>query len=227
MLSNEKKMKMLKVVRIIKNVCTGVVCLAIFAAAVIGVYKFKNKDKINEQSEAADVFAEEMNITVYDVKHQMSPIGEMATYKYEYKGHEKIEDSIEVADSWNIPFTEHTIDIEYSGEIKAGYEMDDIDLSVDTERKVINVVLPEVQVLNNNVNTYSTIDKNNVLNPIESDEAQGYLDGVVEPKELEKAKEEGLYDKAEEHAKEIIKNQLSYFEKFGYSVEFPESISTK
>lgn len=227
MLSNEKKMKMLKGLRIFKNVCTVVVCLTIFAAAVIGVYKIKNRDKATEQPEATDVFAEDMDVTVYDVKHQMSPIGEMATYEYTYEGHEKIEDSIAVSDSWNIPFTEHTIDIEYSGVIKAGYEMDDMDLSVDTERKVINVVLPEVQVLDNYVDTYSTVDKNNVFNPIESDEAQEYLDGVVEPKELNKAEEEGIYEEAEEHAKELIKDQLSYFEKFGYSVEFPENITTK
>lgn len=227
MLKYETKQKMLNGFKVFKNVCTAIVSVAILAVVVIGVYKFKTKDKVDEQPEATEVFAEAVDVTVYDVKRQMSPIGEMATYEQTYEGHEKIEDYREAFGKWNVPLTKHTVDIQYDGVVKVGYEMKDVDLSVDTENKVINVVLPEVQVLDNYVDTYSTVDDNNIFNPIKSDEAQEYLDGIVEPRELKEAEEDGIYEKASENAQELIKNQLSYFEKFGYSVEFPETITTK
>ena len=227
MLSHESKTKIIKGLQVFKNICTVIVVLAIVGYLSIGFYKIKTKDKVEEQPEATEVFAETVDVTVYDVKRQMSPIGELATYERTYEGHEKLEDNITAFKKWNVPLTKHTIDIQYNGVIKVGYEMKDIDLSVDTERKVINVVLPEVQVLDNYVDTYSTVDDNNVFNPIESDEAQNYLDSEVEPKELKNAEEDGIYEEAEENAKKLIKNELSYFEKFGYTIEFPESITTK
>ena len=227
MLKYETKQKMLNGFKVFKNVCTAIVTVAILAVVVIGVYKLKTKDKVDEQPEATEVFAEAVDVTVYDVKRQMSPIGEMATYEQTYEGHEKIEDYREAFGKWNVPLTKHTVDIQYDGVVKVGYEMKDVDLSVDTENKVINVVLPEVQVLDNYIDTYSTVDDNNIFNPIKSDEAQEYLDGIVEPRELKEAEEDGIYEKASENAQELIKNQLSYFGKFGYSVEFPETITTK
>ena len=227
MLSYEKKQKMINGFKTFRNICTAIVILVIVSFVSIGVYKIKTKDKVEEKSEAAEVFAETVDVTVYDVKRHMSPIGELATYEQTYEGHEKMEDYVEAFGKWNVPFTKHTIDIQYDGVLKVGYEMKDIDVSVDTDEKVINVVLPEVQVLDNYVDTYSTVDDNNVFNPIESDEAQNYLDSVVEPKELKEAEEAGIYQKAEENAKELIKNELCYFEKFGYTVKFPETVKTK
>lgn len=227
MLKYETKQKMINGFKVFKNVCTIIVVVAILATASIGIYKFKTKDKAEEQPEATEVFAEAVDVTVYDVKRQMNPIGEMATYEQTYEGHEKIEDYREAFGKWNVPLTKHTVDIQYDGVVKVGYEMKDVDLSVDTENKVINVVLPEVQVLDNYVDTYSTVDDNNIFNPIKSDEAQEYLDGIVEPRELKEAEEDGIYEKAYENAQELIKNQLSYFEKFGYRVEFPKTITTK
>ncbi|MCR5633008.1 MAG: DUF4230 domain-containing protein [Eubacterium sp.] len=227
MLNNEINKKFKKGVKLFKNICTAIVVVFVIGAISIGGYKLKNHWNKSEEPEASNVFAEEVDVTVYDVKEQLKPIGELATYGFDYEGKEKIEDSIEAFDKWDVPLTKHTIDVEYEGKIKVGYEMKDIDLSVDNKNQVINVVLPEPQVLDNYIDTYSTVDKNNVLNPIESDEAQDYLDNIVEPKELAAAEEQGIYEKAEENAQDLIKDQLSYFEKHGYTVEFPESVPTK
>lgn len=187
------------------------------AEPIISAIKGDEDDDREEDNKR--LFTESTDITVYDVKRQMSPIGELATYKMTYDGKEKIEDYAQLW-NWNVPLTKHTIDVEYNGVIKVGYEMRDIDISVDSDKKVINVVLPKVKVLDNYIDTYETVDDNNIINSIKSDEVENYLDEMVKPKELEKAIENGIYEDAEENAKITIMEQLSYFEKYGFTIEF-------
>lgn len=125
----------------------------------------------------------------------------------------------------NVPLTKHTIDVEYNGVIKVGYEVRDIDISVDSENLIINVVLPKAKVLDNYIETYETVDDDNLINSIKSDEVERYLDDVVEPKELEEAIENGIYEDAEENAKKLIMDELSYFEKYGFTIEFSKSLT--
>ena len=224
MLKYNAQQKVVRGIKIFKNVSSIIVIVVLIALVSIGIYKIRSNNKAESNKDASEVFAESVDFTVYDVKHQLSPIGEVASYKDDYEGREKIEGSRKYFKT----LTKHSIDIEYKGVIKAGYEMKDIDLSVDTDRKVISVTLPEVQVLDNYIDSWNTIEEhNNILNTIKSDEVQLYLDNNVEPRELEDSIERGLYEKAEENAKEEISKQLSYFEKFGYTVEFSTTSLSK
>lgn len=53
------------------------------------------------------------------------------------------------------------------------------------------------------------------------------IDPEVKPRELEKTIENGIYEDAEENAKKVIKDQLSYFEKYGFDIEFSQSLTEK
>ena len=100
-----------------------------------------------------------------------------------------------------------------------------IKTAFDFENLIINVVLPKAKVLDNYIETYETVDDDNLINSIKSDEVERYLDDVVEPKELEEAIENGIYEDAEENAKKLIMDELSYFEKYGFTIEFSNSLT--
>ncbi|SCY47283.1 Protein of unknown function [Lachnospiraceae bacterium XPB1003] len=204
--------------------------IIVSSLCVIGVIKvvvpfFSNMIDDSDDKKAKNPFKESTDITVYDVKRQLSPIAELATYQMTYDGKEKIEDYKQLGD-WNVPLTKHTIDVDYQGVIKVGFDMDDVDISVDTDEMVIYVVLPRVEVLDHYV-TYESDDDNNIINSIKSDEVENYLNEEVKPRELEKAIENGIYEDAEENAKKVIKDQLSYFEKYEFDIEFSQSLTDK
>lgn len=227
MLNNKMKNKESKGFKVFKSGCTILGTAVIVVVLLAGAYKLGLLNNIlGSEAEAADIFEETVDVTVYDVRHELQPIGEMVTAEYAYEGKEKIEDSLSIGNQ-DLFFTKHTIDVDYNGVIKAGYEMDDVDITIDVNDKVINITLPEAQIFDNYVDTYTTIENNNIINNIKSDEVQTYIDEVIEPRELEEAEKDGIYDLAEESAKDQMKKQLGYFEKFGYSIEFSSSTTTK
>ena len=167
-----------------------------------------------------EALVEKIVISESDVRHQMMPIGELATFEDPYDGDDEIEDYSQLW-GWDVPFTKHTVKYKYEGVIKVGYQVKNIDIRVDNENQVIYVTLPKPEVLDNYVDTYYTTDeKNNIINAIESDEVQKRIDEVIEPERLKEAEENGLYDRAEQTAIDIIESQLRTFEKEGYRVEF-------
>lgn len=60
------------------------------------VFGDESEDDEKDDHKKREIFTESTDITVYDVKKQLSPIGELATYKMTYDGHEKIEDYAQV-----------------------------------------------------------------------------------------------------------------------------------
>lgn len=163
-------------------------------------------------------FAPRQEITVVTVERRLSAIGELATYAMEYSGYTEEESARQVF-GLKIPGTRHTVKIAYSGTIKAGYEVADIAVRVDAAAGVIHITLPEVKVISNAIDEGSLqyVEKNNIFNPIKGDAAAQYLDDI-RAKELEKAVEMGLYEKAEENAQAIIAEKLADYR--GWTVAF-------
>lgn len=163
-------------------------------------------------------FSPRQEITVVTVERRLSAIGELATYAMQYSGYTEEESSRRVL-GLKIPGTRHTVKIAYSGMIKAGYEIADIDVAVDAAAGAIRIRLPEVKVVSNAIDEDSLqyVEKNNIFNPIKGDAAAQYLDDIRK-KELDKAVEMGLYDKAEENAKVIIAEKLADYR--GWTVTF-------
>ena len=201
-----------------------------FAALIVAFGAFntiRKAKKYDEQEmrkeiieENQDLLTEKVEVTVYDVDHSLEKADEIITYKDNYGGRDKIEDCKQI---WghNLSITKHEIDMSYTGTIAVGYEMEDVKVTIDQDNRTIKVYLPEAKILYNNIETCESKDDNNILNPIKSDEVQTHLDEVVKPKALEQAEERGIYESAEENAKETISSTLKQFEEYGYSIEFP------
>ena len=164
------------------------------------------------------LFAPRQEITVVTVERRLSAIGELATYAMEYSGYTE-EESARSVFGVKVPGTRHAVKIAYSGTIKAGYEIADIAVRVDAGAGVIHIALPEVKIISNAIDEDSLkyVERNNIFNPIKGDAAAQYLDDIRK-KELDKAVEMGLYEKAEENAQAIIAEKLADYR--GWTVAF-------
>lgn len=189
----------------------GVITIAVIVA-VIGT---KISDGIHDGSEAVTHQVEVTNVTI---EHKLQEIGEMATYEYTYTDMTTIKDTRRLFDKVDIPGTTHSMDMKYSGVIKVGYEVANIQVKMNGNK--IKIELPEAQVLDNYINDEDVEflnENNNPFNPIEPEEGYKYLPEEKQ-RQLEMAEEEGIYDLAEENAKKTITELLSGYE--DYEVEF-------
>ena len=157
-------------------------------------------------------------VTVVDINRKFEAVSEIAVYEYDYSGYEKKTDRRKFL-GLGLPLTKNEVEITYSGQIKVIYDLDKINKRVDNENQIIYIELP-TEVETSNVIEPENIqfkEKDNILNPIKTDDLIDYT-AEIEEKELQKAiDEEQLYELAKEEIKKNIKNALTEFD---YEVVF-------
>lgn len=107
----------------------------------------------------------------------------------------------------DIPFTTKHYIYSYDFEIKAGFDFGEITWKLDEGSKTINVTLPEAKILSTEVLTDSLVvylEENNIFNQMHIEENNEALSEMQEEAK-EKAIDEGIYDKATENAKTLLK----------------------
>lgn len=157
---------------------------------------------------------EEQNVTIITVESALSAIGELATSRWDYCDVAEFENTRQLFKKFNVPFTTNSVEIAYSGVIKAGYQMDDLNITVNNANRKIYVDMPEPQVLDNYIADESieiVKEKNNIFNPVNQEYLMSQLT-TEKNRQLEKALEEGLYQKAREEVEEQIGRRLAGFE---------------
>ncbi|MBQ6371912.1 MAG: DUF4230 domain-containing protein [Oscillospiraceae bacterium] len=164
------------------------------------------------------ILGHETGLTDTMVMEKLQSIGQLVTYSYEYSDVREIKDSRQLF-GWNIPGTTHTIQLKYNGTIKVGYEVADIQVSVDNDTKTIYVTLPDPKVTDNyiDMDSLSYAEQNNIFNPIKGEEITTGLD-TIKAEALEKAEHAGIFELAEGNAKSQISVLFEAFN--GYSVKF-------
>ncbi len=101
--------------------------------------------------------------------------------------------------------------VSYEAKVKAGIDVNQIDLSVDENKKVINITLPEVKITEKNVKIESLdyIFENDKANT-ENVSAKAYRACIADV-EKEASTEDAIFELAEENAKNIIRALISPF----------------
>ena len=185
--------------------------LIVVAALALGYNYYKEQN-------FKGIISHDTGLTDTVVMEKLKEIGQLVTYSYEYSDQREIKDSRQIF-GWNIPGTTHTIQLKYNGIIKVGYEVSDIQISVDNESKTIYVTLPEPKITDNyiDMDNLSYAEQNNIFNPISGDEITGSLD-TIKAEALERAEHAGIYELAKGNAKSQISGLFEAFE--GYSVKF-------
>jgi len=205
--------------KIFSTICTLVTFTVIISLA-IPAYRYIS-DKLKGAENPGFIESSEKDhkiiLTITDVKSELNDIAELMTYSHEYYGTASITDKLEKFDI-EIPGTEHVIKMTYGGEINVGYDLNDVTVDVDNNRKLIKIALGE-QIINNNLpeENVETIERNNMFNKIRADEVTNKL-REIKSQEYIKAMQLGIKDKAKENAEKIITDKLADFE--GYEVKF-------
>ena len=213
--------------KIMRSICSLILTLALLAICVLGFnYVLEQKNiafaeqmsELSTQLEEALQFQESLAVDNMKVEEKLSQIGELATSAFEYSGEKTIENTRQMM-GVNIPGTTNRVKLEYSGVIKVGYDIAEIEYSVDQEAKLIMIDLPMPKVLDNYIKLdgLKCTDNNNILNPIGSEDIIGYFT-EIEAEELKSAIDKGIYQQAEEKLRSIIVNFMAAFPE--YSVVF-------
>ena len=181
----------------------GRVLFRIILLAVIVVLLMLGWNEIKTR-QFVGILGHDTGLTDTMVMEKLQSIGQLVTYSYEYSDVREIKDSRQLF-RWNIPGTTHTIQLKYNGTIKVGYEVADIQVSVDNDTKTIYVTLPDPKVTDNyiDMDTLSYAEQNNIFNPIKGDEITSGLD-TIKAEALEKAEHAGIYELAEGNSKSQI-----------------------
>ena len=136
---------------------------------------------------------------------EIKAIGELATMEYMYTNAAKFSDSRQFF-RWNIPFTQKAFVTKWDGVIKAGIDVQKIEITLKEETKLILIHLPKAEILSHDPdrNSVEVLDeKNGLFNQVKVED-QVKFDLACEEEMNQRAIDNGLLEKAEENAKNII-----------------------
>lgn len=175
----------------------------------------------------ASITKEKTQVTDKLLYQQLQQENELSTVKYFYTAMGKYENSIQMGNT-NIPFTKKSFIIAYDGVIKAGIDMDKVQIHVDGKKIMIDVPAAEIlshEVDENSVQVYD--EKNSIFNGLSTEDVINFQKEQKEEME-QRAVNSGILEEAEENAKKSLQSLYNVFLESdeyeeGYLLEFKES----
>lgn len=210
------------IIGLIVGLLAGAITVGIFAARTHREDSARFEELDTELSTTKEALhkayeKEQERLTVTDVKvwDRLAPIGELATYMYEYGNTKKVTNALQGFWGGDIPLTTNEVIFVYSGIIKVGIEMSKLKLTLDRDAMTITIKLPDPEVLDNyiNVDKMECVGSNNIFNPIDVGTVPDYLSDFAQ-EELASAKAQGLFDSAVANTRTVISDLLSVFEEY-------------
>lgn len=154
---------------------------------------------------------------------EINEIGELATMEYLFTDAAEFTDSKQIK-NWNIPFTEKSFILKWDGVIKAGVKLDLVSIEVNEDEKKIVVSVPAAEILSYQIDSDSVEvldEQDNIFNNITVDDKIKF-DAATEDAMKKRAIENGLLEKAQENAEDILLRLLQANPAIGniYTIEF-------
>lgn len=162
-------------------------------------------------------------VLLADVKQ----ISELATASETYTVVEKVEKKNDKVffDLIDVPFTDNFFILAYEGTIKAGVNMDEVQISLDG--KTVHVTMPQAAILSDAIDTSSMKvlhEQAGMFSEIHVEDVAQYLDKSRQ--EAEAAAVSGtVLQKAQENAEMSIKAILEAALPEGYTIEFENTVA--
>lgn len=147
------------------------------------------------------------------IEEKLAKILEVATVKYNYTNVVTYKDNKKISNI-NLPFTNKSFIIKYSGYIKAGVDLNGIETQV-IDPKTVKITLDKPQIFDNVIveeDVYVYDERDSVFNKLTFDDLYDVL--VEEKENMEKEViKKGLLKDAEKNTKELI---ISLLESMGF-----------
>lgn len=143
-----------------------------------------------------------------NIEEKVSELVELSTIKYNYTNVVEYEDSKKLS-GLNIPFTNKKFILKYTGYIKAGIELDDIDIIVP-DRETVKIKMNKAEITENVISeedVYFYDEKESIFNKLTYEELYDVL--IEEKEKMEKeVLEKGILNDAEKNGEKIIYSLL-------------------
>ena len=105
----------------------------------------------------------------------------------------------------DVPFTKALYIVEFDGEIKAGFDLRDADVSPDGDSRVV-VTLPQPEVLSHETGDVELVyEQQNIANPLHAGEESSWIEDQKAAM-VKRAESLGLYDEARQNAEVVFKS---------------------
>ena len=148
------------------------------------------------------------NLLSSKVEENIIKLVELSTVKYNYTNIVEYKDNIQLK-GLNLPLTNKNFIVKYSGYIKAGIDLETIDIKIG-DRNTIEVDLDKAKIIENVISeedVYFFNEKDSIFNKLKFDDLYSVL--IEEKEKMEnEVLEKGLLNDAEKNGEEIIKSLL-------------------
>lgn len=149
----------------------------------------------------------EINLAV--VKSQMNDIKELVVTEYVFTDFERFTDTKKVK-GWSLPGTKKSFSMKWDGIIKAGIDLNDLEMVPDTKAKKIYITIPAAKITSYSIlsDSIEILDESkNIFNPITVSDKISF-DSSTEEKMRNRAIENGILEKAQVQAQFVIRDFL-------------------
>lgn len=146
-------------------------------------------------------------ITSTQLKEQLESVRELVTQKYLYTDADRGEYHKTWIFDWDMPFSDKSFLLRYDGVIKAGIDLNEVEIDVNEDTRTIIVTLPPSRITDHNVpqETIETIEtKDGLFNKVTIDDSNALISERKKVME-EKAVERGLLVDADAEARAVVK----------------------
>lgn len=150
-------------------------------------------------------------ITRDQLSEQLSSLRELVTKEYIYTNAGRKEASKTWLWGWTLPFSDSSLLVTYDGTIKAGIDLNEVQIDVDEDNRTITVTVPASRITDNIIpqETINILEvKDGLFNRITFDDYNKFI-SEEKPGMEEKAIERGLLEEADREARAAIKAFLS------------------
>lgn len=153
------------------------------------------------------------------ITQQLKSVSELTTLEYYYTNIGKFENNIDF-NGWNIPLTTKEFVLSYDGIIKAGINLDDLNIEIKGDKIIIQ--LPEAKIVSHVIQEDSIQlfnESKNIFNPISISDYVNFTKALKEEKETD-LQTKGFLVEAKEKSKQILMTLISSMNSEKYTVEF-------
>lgn len=166
------------------------------------------------------------SITSTGIGGTLEDISEMAVEQYSYSAVGRFEEDGWRALGLRVPLTGKHFLIAYDGVVKAGVKnIEKSDVSIDDVTSTVTIKVSKAEILSNEIEPSSVTVYDQSFNPLNQVRVENYaefLDGE-EKRAEEKAKQNGLLERAQQRVTDLVNAQAEAFlagsDKDGYEVE--------
>ena len=131
-----------------------------------------------KQGEKVDTSKSIPVITSETLKSQLNSLQELVTQEYIYTNADKRTDNAKWLFGWTRPFSDTSLVLTYDGVIKAGINMNEVQIDINEDTRTITVTLPDSKIMDNNIpqESITVVEvKNGLFNEINFDDYNAFI----------------------------------------------------